>query len=549
MLGIHEQGTGSQNAKGRLISSTAYPGYPVTGINSGSSEWRSLQQGAAVAGAAWIGIDFSTGPAGSDAAPNRQWGTVGSINITQSNVPQLWARQVKVEISDGTTEPSATAFSGAGNGSLLNVQTGEGAEPGIVTLTAISATVFEVQVTQQNGTVIDLNTATVGEDFWSTVLNFKIVAGSVSFAVGDTFSISIGYKWTRTGIYNLVQSPSAQVLNFSSPLTVRAVRIIPTLFAGTQSWAVLSLDFLDSTATDINNIQDLFFNENRDRDYSSTPLLLKAQYAPTDSISDLSKFGLNIMDQYSFTVSFAVMVQILGRPIVTGDIIEVIPELQYDHNLRPIRKFLEVTDTGWASEGYSPSWTPMMYRFAAQQALPSQETRDIFGTLDTQKFLVADSVLTNGIGSQLDTTPLDAVQDNARVVEKIIPETGSDDMQFIQGSPLPVAVPSGNPVGQPPAAQHRGKQGIYIEDGYPPEGIAYGEGYSLPDAAGATDGEYFRLSYPASTKLAARLYRFSAVKNRWIYQETDRRGEYSSHRPSVRTILESPTRQPLGKKT
>ncbi|MDV7390015.1 hypothetical protein RZS08_01625, partial [Arthrospira platensis SPKY1] len=112
------------------------------------------------------------------------------------------------------------------------------------------------------------------------------------------------------------------------------------------------------------------FNENRDRDYAKVPLLLKVQYNPTDSVSDLAKFGINILDQYTFTTSFNTMVQTLGRPIVVGDIIEVIPEMQYDHNLRPIRKFLEVTDAGWASEGFGPHWRPMVYRFQAQQALP-----------------------------------------------------------------------------------------------------------------------------------------------------------------------------------
>jgi hypothetical protein len=165
--------------------------------------------------------------------------------------------------------------------------------------------------------------------------------------------------------------------------------------AAAGSWEVLNFDVVDSAPTDHNNIQDLFYNENRDRDYAKTPLTLKAQYNIADSITDLSKFGINILDQYSFVCSFAVMVSLLGRPLVVGDIIEVVPELQYDQNLKPVRKFLEVTDVGWASVGFSSAWVPTLYRFSAQQAMPSQETRDIFGTMDTQKFLTPDDFFSN----------------------------------------------------------------------------------------------------------------------------------------------------------
>ena len=89
---------------------------------------------------------------------------------------------------------------------------------------------------------------------------------------------------------------------------------------------------------------------------------------------------------------------------------------------------------------------------------------------------------------------------------------------------------------------------LYIESALPPGGAPYGEGFTLPPPAGVTDGEYFRLYYPPETNIAARLYRFSAVKNRWIYLEQDKRGIQSSITPSVRKILESSTKQPLSKK-
>jgi hypothetical protein len=310
----------------------------------------------------------------------------------------------------------------------------------------------------------------------------------------------------------------------------------------------MALDVLDSAPSNINDIQDLFFNENRDRDYAPVSLQLKCQYSPIDSISDLSKFGLQILDQYSFTCSFNTMVAVLGRPIITGDIIEVRPDLQYDQNLLPVRKFLEVTDTGWAAEGYATAWRPTLYRFSAQQALPSQETRDIFGTIDTQKYLTTDSILADGVGDQIDTTPLTISEEIAKQAAKAVPEVGSDDQTSTIGAVLPRVQLPVNEHGNPPAAPFDGTQGNYIEDGLPPNGEPYGEGSRLPDVTTVNDGDYFRLYYPQNLEIAPRLYRYSAYKNRWLYVETDRRGQYSSTKPSVRKILDSSTRVGLGKK-
>ena len=556
LLGIHEQGNGSITSQGRVIGSQSFPGYPLAGINVGPQPWRTLQQGAnIVTSAAYVGVDFGikllpSPLSGTEYEPEKQnWTKVGAINLTQANTPNEYARQVRVDYADGTCEIAAPFYSGTGNGTITFSGLGRSATQGVVTAVALTPTTFNVYATLPDSTVIALNTATVGVPFFSTFINFTISEGSTPFVGGDMFSVQVNYVWKRVGMFNLVQSPLPQTLNFHNEITVKAIRVVPTMFTGTGSWEVSALDVLDSPPTNINNIQDLFFNENRDRDYAKTPLLVKCQYNPVDSMSDLAKFGINILDQYSFTLSFASMVQVLGRPIVVGDIIEVIPELQYDHNLKPIRKFLEVTDTGWAAEGFSTHWKPTLYRFTGQQALPSQETRDIFGTMDTQKYLIADQVLMGTAGQQLDTTPLTISEEIAREAADKVPETGSDDQRYTIGSPLPNAAPIPNVKGNVPPGQHNGKQGIYIEDGLPPNGEPYGEGYKFPDAGVPVDGEYYRLYYPPETKIPPRLYRWSSVKNRWIFVETDRRGDYSSHKPSIRTILQSDTKQGLGKKS
>lgn len=553
LLGTHEQGQGSLLEKSTIISSTAFPGFPLTGINNGGT-WKTQYSGQQVVdNKCFLGADFGIRKLidgrNEYAPPRPNLYDVGAVKIKQADNPNQFARQVKAEIADGTCIASLAKFTGTGNGSISSIVVGDSVSECVITATAISSTQFQVYMVGIAGGPLPLGIATTGVQFNSLPVSFKIQSGNVSFTSGDVFSFSLQYSWKRIGIFNLIQSPEWQVLNFKSSLKARAVKITPTLFTGNEQWAITDFDVVDSAPSDINNIQDLFFNENRDRDYATTPVLIKAQYNPADSASDLSRFGLNILDQYSFTAAFSSIVQQVGRPLVVGDIIEVIPEMQYDQNLKPVRKFLEITDTGWASEGFTAYWKPTVFRFSAQQALPSQETRDIFGTIDTQKYIVADQILNNDISPQIDTTPLLQTEQIGIEASIKVPEVGSDEQVITNGQPLPNPLPQVNRLGNVPAAKHQGKQGRYIEDGLPPNGEPYGEGFKLPEVDSSNDGDYFRLNYPPETKIQPRLYRFSAIKNRWIYQETDRRAEYSSHKPSVRSILQSDTKQSLGKKT
>ena len=546
LLGVHEQGDGSVLGRGKLFASIAEPGYPLSNLNNGV--WHSIQVGANVVGNSYIGVDFGINqinnqPANAPVKPNFQ--KVGAVVIKQGNTAFNYARQVKVEIADGKTQIQSSTFVGNGSGTLLNLSVGPNAVAGVATIMAINSTTFDIVWRPVVGNLVNLGTIAVGDSFKSAILNFTV--NGISFTTGDAFSVVVTYDWKRVGVFNLTQTANSTTLNLQSPLSAKAIRVVPTMFTGSDHWEVLEFDVLDSPPTDINNVQDLFFQENRDRDYAKTPLPIKAQYSINDSISDLSKFGLNILDQYSFTVSFAVMVNLLGRPIVTGDIIEVIPELQYDHNLRPIKKFLEVTDTGWASAGYTTGWKPTLYRFQAQEAIPSQETRDIFGTFDTQKYLTADSILADGVG-HIDTSMLTVTEETIKDAAAAVPERGSDDglsVELVIQQPPLLNV---NVKGQPAPVTGKQKPNIYIEDGLPKNGEPYGEGYSLPDATTSTDGEYFRLYYPDDIKIAPRLYRFSAVKGRWLFLEQDRRIDCTSAKPTLHNILNSSTKQSIGKK-
>ena len=198
--------------------------------------------------------------------------------------------------------------------------------------------------------------------------------------------------------------------------------------------------------------------------------------------------------------------------------------MQYDHNLRPVRKFLEVSDVSWSSEGYTTSWKPILYKFTAQQLIPSQEHRDILGTADTQKYTIDDAKFFEGI-EQIQTAPLTTTEANKQDALTAAPEKGTNVREYASGT---------DKTNAPGTYDGRG---YFVEDGLPPDGAPYTTGFKLPDVGTATDGEFFRLEYDPQLKIAARLYKFSALKNKFIFVETDRRSEQSSHRPSQLEIL------------
>jgi hypothetical protein len=249
-------------------------------------------------------------------------------------------------------------------------------------------------------------------------------------------------------------------------------------------------------------------------------------YSPTEAISDLSKFGFQVADIYAFSVVFSSMVKALGRPIVIGDVIELPSEVQYDHNLRPVRKFLEVTDTAWAADGFTVTWRPTIFKFNATQLIPGQEHRDILGTVDTQKYGVSDTTWMQGL-EQIQTTPLTVTEKNAEEARQAVPERGADTTEWRAG------MDTSRQLGTYDGTH------IMVEDGLPPDGQPYETGFKLPDVSGVLDGAYFRLEYPPETRIPARLYKFSVLKNKWIYIETDRRSMSSSQgRKSMREIFE-----------
>lgn len=532
LLGNHEQG---------LLIDLVGHGNPIgSGQNVGNifdelaEGWASEAEGLSVLQTqTYIGYDFgirktSYGqPENAPGSPDSQH--ITSFRIKQGAVPGTRALQVRVDRSNGNffIDPSKITFSGTGNGTITGFKAGVDSTPGAFIMFASSLSTFTVMFQSATDTRI-LGEAVIGKQFNSLQGSFKIDQGTEAFGLDSSFMATVEMEWLRVDVVNLPNISAPALIRIKQSAASRFWRIVPTSFAGAatnQAWVVDKLELFDFQATMLDDIQDPLFMENRDRDYAKSSIQLKVQYTPFDAVSDLSKFGFQMADIYSFTVSFAEMVRALGRPIVVGDVLEVPSEMQWDQNLRPVRKFLEVTDTGWAADGYTTGWQPIIYRFQAQQLIPGQEHRDLLGTIDTQKYTVDDGQFFETI-QQLQTAPLTTMEANEAEAIKAVPEKGTNVREQASGT---------NRFNQPGSYDGLG---LFVEDGLPPDGQPFETGYEkLPDVSKAKDGDYFRLEYSPEKNLGARLYKFSGIKNKWIFAETDRRAARSAHRPSQLAIL------------
>jgi hypothetical protein len=231
------------------------------------------------------------------------------------------------------------------------------------------------------------------------------------------------------------------------------------------------------------------------------------------------------------------MVRIVGRPVIVGDIVELPGEIQFDANLRPVRKWLEITDTGWSTDGYTQNWRPNLFRFYAQPILPSVEHKDVLGapgkvTIESSDDdFILDKLLQN-----------DQAYDSTEAFEQSykdsVPLTGQDPQNIQSGKPL-----IGN-------GEYDGND-LYVEDALPPNGEDFTIGDKLPDAKDIKDGHYHRQTYELvdpSLRPPDRLLRWSAEKGRWTIIEINTRFSPQSHKKTIAGMMSSGNKFKLDKK-
>ena len=244
------------------------------------------------------------------------------------------------------------------------------------------------------------------------------------------------------------------------------------------------------------NIQDLLFLENRDRKYDPDVYTMRGIYNVQDNDFNLSQFGIFLDNDTLFlTVHINSSVKTLGRKFISGDVIEL-PHLKDEYALNDLsialKRFYVVEDVNRASEGFSPTWYPHLYRLKLKQILDSQEYKEI---LD----LPADAEEDNGTSLRdLISTYDKELQINEAVInqaEADAPKSGYDVSHYYTletkstetGSDVQVTKINSETVTVPPSKQ--GYSGYLLGDESAPNGANFGHGIDFP--TNPELGDYF----------------------------------------------------------
>jgi len=156
-------------------------------------------------------------------------------------------------------------------------------------------------------------------------------------------------------------------------------------------------------------IEDLLLLENRDRSYDPNVYVMRGVYRTQDIDFDLSQFGLFLNNDTLFiTFHYNDMIDTFGRKLMSGDVLEV-PNLRDYHPLnaqgivKALPRYYVIQDASFASEGFSQTWLPHLWRVKATPMVNAQEYNDITdqpfepnNIWDPGNFYPAGTVVNNG---------------------------------------------------------------------------------------------------------------------------------------------------------
>lgn len=294
------------------------------------------------------------------------------------------------------------------------------------------------------------------------------------------------------------------------------------------------------------HIQDLLFLENRDRKYDPDVYVMRGVYNIQDIDFNLSQFGLFLQNDTIF-ISFHITdtVEKLGRKILAGDVIEL-PHLKDEYALNDLqfalKRFYVIEEVSRASEGFSVTWYPHLYRAKCKPLVDSQEfkdilsgaagegsdlsLRDIMSTYE-KEMQITQAVLNQAEAdtpkSGYDTTKFYTLQKDADGLVELVTADSSilDASVQIQATDIngallydenndPIYVAStASTIFQSP--DHNDYNGYLTNDAIPPNGAPFTAGIAFPVAP--ADGQYcLRTDY-----LPNRLFRFNGT--RWAKME------------------------------
>ena len=282
------------------------------------------------------------------------------------------------------------------------------------------------------------------------------------------------------------------------------------------------------------NIQDMLFLENRDRKYDADIYRIRGVYNVQDNDFNLSQFGLFLSNDTLFlTIHINSSVKTLGRKVMPGDVIEL-PHLVDEYALNDysvaLKRFYVVEDVNRASEGFSQTWYPHLYRLKLKQIIDSQEYKDILdlpagdeagNTLrDVLSTFEVDMQINNAVIAQAEADAAKSGYDTSHFYTLQVNDSGQTELVTADLTALDTSTQNemADRVNQTP--ERTGYSGYLLGDGLAPNGEAFGSGISFP--LSSTKGDYFlRLDF-----MPNRLFRFDGT--RWVKMEDNVRTTLSN---------------------
>tara|TARA_B100000780_G_C21103237_1_gene445318 strand:- start:788 stop:1948 length:1161 start_codon:yes stop_codon:yes gene_type:complete len=274
------------------------------------------------------------------------------------------------------------------------------------------------------------------------------------------------------------------------------------------------------------NIQDLLFLENRDRKYDSDVYTMRGIYNVQDVDFDLSQFGLFLQnDTLMLTIHIRSSVKTLGRKIMSGDVIEL-PHLKDEYALNDyavaLKRFYVVEDVNRASEGFTQTWYPHLYRLKLKQIIDSQEFKEILdlpaeedapggNTLrDLLSTYETEMQINNAVVAQAEADAAKSGYDTSHLFTLTTDENGDTELVTVDSATLDASDGINvDKVMVPPTKT--GYQGYLLGDGLPPNGETFGHGISFPSEP-STHDYFLRTDF-----LPNRLFKYDGT--RWVKLE------------------------------
>jgi hypothetical protein len=286
----------------------------------------------------------------------------------------------------------------------------------------------------------------------------------------------------------------------------------------------------NTVAKDFTQVQDLMFLENRDRKYDSEIYRIRGWYNVQNIDFNLSQFGLFIDNDTIFmTVHINDFIKYIGRKPISGDVFEL-PHLRDDFAVNgydvTLPRYYQITDVGRASEGFSATWYPHLYRLKCTKLVDSQQFADILkqpaSSDNPSGPTLQDLLSTRAKDLQINQAILDEAESNAPksgyetrqfFTLKVDPETKRPIIKTADDTDLDASGISTTAADVADMPVRSGYTGYMLGDGVAPNSVTtqFGAGIQFP--ASAEQDDYFL----RNDFMPNRLFRFDGT--RWIKVE------------------------------